>query len=129
MPHGQLASLDDSYLRMLPPDVISSLNETDDAFLGAFTHLMRGLVEVHKACPDVDKLRDVITDVLKQIVLSLTEADCVFVRRVNTDGSHELIGEPLWASHEQIGRPPHVKEAGEGISSWVIEHLKGKPFV
>jgi hypothetical protein len=73
--------------------------------------------------------RSSLITTLARIVQESTLADCVFVRRVNSDGSLELMGEPLWRNGRSVGTPPRVKQQGEGISGWAVAHTDGKPLV
>jgi hypothetical protein len=65
-----------------------------------------------------------------RIVQQLTDADCVFVRKLNVDGSVEIVSKLCWKPDiTEFGRPPHIKEAKQGISSLILSRPLPHPTV
>ncbi len=77
---------------------------------------------------DASEFRAHLHRLMTLIIQDITDADCVFVRRRNTDGSVELMGAPVW-SREEHGRPPRIKLRGEGVSACVFDADDPQPVV
>lgn len=69
------------------------------------------------AAPEAHRER--IVDLMARIVQDLTDADCVLVRRLHTDGRAELTGLPYFHG-KPLGRPPRVKTLRDGVSSRIL---------
>lgn len=75
-----------------------------------------------------EKLRIRTNCLVCDLVKALIDADCVFIRRLQTDGSVKLYGEIRWGVNE-IGRPPIEKERNEGVSSRILNKNTIEPEV
>jgi hypothetical protein len=100
--------------------VISDLNKTLDGFL------MPGGLE-----PTTEQFRAQINAFVTKVVHQITGAECVFVRKMNTDGSATLANDSLhwFPESEQVGRPPLVKPKSLGISTYALHRGDTSPLV
>jgi len=70
-----------------------------------------------------------VNGMITLIVREITGADCVFIRRLNSDGSVELLGEPKWYDGQEVGRPPRIKFKDEGVSARILNRADPCPVV
>ncbi len=115
-----MQELEEPYRLALSPfkDLLPELRNVLEGFLDKDGHLPLHAYE----------FRNQLHRFMTLIIQRITDADCVFVRRLNTDGSVELAGQPVW-HRETHGFPPHVKPKGEGISGCVFNMPDPRPVV
>jgi len=123
-----MTELLDAIMRELIPRIGEPQRSTltpAPSVIASFLELLKNFVQKQ----DFAEFRAQLIEMMTQIVRDITKADCVFVRRLNTDGSSELVGKPAWFANEGVGCPPRVKSAGQGVSGCVLQNQITEPVV
>ncbi len=111
-------------LRLLP----DSLRELGEAAVSVVAELER--VRLYDLNPA--GTRDVLMKILLRIAQAATDTDCVYLCRVNVDGSLERLAEPrpFWRpGRAEVGVVPRVTPRGLGVSGVAVANGNGQPVL
>ncbi len=106
-------------------NVFSSIPPITLEFMSIIRSFVRDLGRPSSSAEFSAQINEMITRIIREV----TGADCVFIRKLNTDGSGELLGEVRWYDGQKIGHPPRIKLGDEGISSVILNQPYPTPVV